>query len=91
MDNNNKGCKYVAGASSCSDRSCSDAITAANDADCKAYLSTCYYVSSNSCAAVTSCSSYTKATAAECNALKDSNGKNCGFKAGASSCSDRSC
>ena len=84
-------CGFKTGASSCSAKSCADVITAADDAACKTYLSTCYFVATNSCAALGACSSYAKTSATDCNALKDTAGKVCGFKTGASSCSDKSC
>ena len=49
MDLSGKPCGYKSG-TNCSAKSCADILTAANDADCKAYLDICYFTEANKCA-----------------------------------------
>ena len=82
----------------CSAKACDDIFTKTNDAACKAYLSSCYLSAATTCAATktAACSTYdTTGTDAEkaaiCNSHLDTTGAVCGFIAGASKCSAKSC
>ena len=54
-------CGFQAAASKCSAKSCTDIFTKTDDAACKAYLPSCYFTDSNTCAATKTgaCGDYT--------------------------------
>ena len=54
-------CGFKTSAAKCSAKSCTDKLTAADDAACKTYLPNCYYTASNTCADTKTgaCSTYT--------------------------------
>ena len=86
LDTAGKACGYVASASRCSAKLCTDVFTKIKDSDCKAYLPTCYLSAPSTCAAtgIGSCESYATsgddaARAALCNSHLDDKGNVCGY------------
>ena len=97
MDPKGNACGYIASASKCSDKSCTDVFTKIKDSDCKAYLPTCYLSAPSTCAAtkILDCESYTTSgtdteKAALCNSQLDKGGNVCGYLGG-DKCSAKSC
>ena len=89
-DTSGSTCGFITGASACSAKTCGDVISKPSVSVCEAYLSTCIFDGTN-CLTLGACSTYAKNTAALCNSLKDASGNKCGFKAGASFCSAKTC
>ena len=99
MDSAENVCGYIASANHCLDKSCDDFLSKTNDADCKAYLPTCYLSGDSTCAAIGTgdCDTYEVLTnsdfknASYCNSQLDASGNACGYVASASKCSTKSC
>ena len=99
MDLGGKACGYVVSAPYCSDKSCFDFFSKTSDADCKAYLPTCYLSGESACAATGTgdCDTYTNITydinqnAAYCSSQVEREGNTCGYMDFSSSCTKRSC
>ena len=58
-------CGYVTSAITCSKKSCDDFFIKNSDADCKAYLPTCYLSAPSTCAATRTGSCYSYATSGD--------------------------
>ncbi len=97
MDKLGSACGFRTGVAKCSAKYCYDVFTKTNDADCKAYLKTCYLSASGTCAEILGCDNYYPIGSIDadkkaiCNKFLDKDGKACGFKTGASKCSSKSC
>ena len=83
-------CGFQAGASTCSDKACTDAVPNANANTCFAYINNCAF-NGTACAAAAACSTYNLTSAAACNAASDGAGNLCGYATGASACKAKAC